>query len=81
MKCGSIRCRIISALTEGLAVGTLVLGGVGFMGTHQDPVQGTVVLLITVVGAGLDGTLDALVCMLVHSNFLLKIGFCHSMTF
>ena len=80
MKCGSIRCRVFLPLAEGLAVGALILGGIRFMGAHQNPVQGTVVLLVTVVGAGLDGTLDALVCMFVHSNFLLKIGFCHSIT-
>ena len=59
-------------LAEGLAVGALVLGGVVFVGTHQDPVQGAVVLGIAVVSAGLDGAFNALVCMTVHfsSSFL-----------
>ena len=48
-------------LPEGHAVGTLVLGGVGLMGAHHDPVQGAVVGVLGVVGALLDGTLDALV--------------------
>ena len=57
---------------EGLAVGALILGGVAFMGTHQNPVQGAVVLGIAVVSAGLDGAFNALVGMTVHrkSSFL-----------
>jgi hypothetical protein len=51
---------------EGLAVGALVLGGVCFMGAHQDAVQGAVVLGIAVVSAGLDGAFNALVGMTVH---------------
>ena len=51
---------------EGLAVGTLVLGGVALMGAHQNPVQGAVVLLVAVVCAGLHGAFNALVCVAVH---------------
>ena len=50
-----------SLLAEGQAVGALVLGGVALMGAHHDPVQGTVVGVLGVVGTLLDGTLDALV--------------------
>ena len=56
---------------EGLAVGAGVHGGVHLVGTHQDAVQGAVVLGIAVVSAGLDGAFDALVCMTVHNHFLL----------
>ena len=61
-------------LAEGLAVGALILGRIGLMGTHQDPVQRAVVLAVAVVGAGLDGAFDTLVCMAVHKCYLLLIG-------
>jgi hypothetical protein len=41
------------------------------MGANQNPVQRAVVLGVAVIGAGFDGTFDALVCMTVHKNFLL----------
>ena len=63
--------RLLSALAEGLAVGALVLGGVHLVGAHQDLVQRAVVLVTAVMGALLDGALDALVCMTVHSKSLL----------
>ena len=59
------------ALAEGFAVGALVLGGICLVGTHQDAVQGAVVLAVAVVSTGLHGTLDTLVCMAVHCHFLL----------
>ena len=49
------------------------------MGTHQDLVQGAVVLVLTVVSAGLDGAFNALVCMAVHIEFLLLIWYVTSM--
>ena len=49
------------------------------MGTHQNPVQRTVVLVFAVVCALLNGTFDALIGMAVHSCFLLLIGFGISM--
>ena len=52
-------------------VGALVHGGVSLVGAHQNPVQGAVVLAVAVVGAGLNGAFDALVCMAVHVEFLL----------
>ena len=48
-------------LPEGQAVGALILGGVALVGAHHDPIQGAVVGVLGVVGALLDGTLDALV--------------------
>ena len=66
-------------LAEGLAVGALVGGGVHFVGTHQNLVQRTVVLMTAVMGALLDGTFDALVCMTVHKNASFEIGFGYSM--
>ena len=56
---------------EGLAVGTLIHGGVDLVGTHQDAVQGTVVLVLAVVGALLDSAFDAFVGMTAHCVFLL----------
>ena len=56
---------------EGHAVGALVHGGVHLVGAHHDLVQRAVVLVLTMVGTLLDGTLDALVCMTVHSKSLL----------
>ena len=61
------------SLAEGLAVGALILGGVGFMGSHQDPVQRAVVLVLAVICALLDGTFDALVGIVIHKEILLFI--------
>ena len=72
--CGSECCRNHLGsllLAEGLAVGALVCGGVHLMGAHQDLLQRTVVLMTAVMGALLDGTFNALVCVTVHSKSLL----------
>jgi len=61
-------------LAEGFAVGTLVHGGITLVGADQNSVQGAVVCLITMMGTLLDGTLDALICVTVHSFFLLLLG-------
>ena len=57
---------------EGLTVGTLVHGGIVLVSAHQNSVQRAVVLGVAVIGAGLDGAFDALICMAVHkcSSFL-----------
>ena len=60
-------------LPEGHAVGALIHGGVGLMGTHQDPLQGAVVSAVAVVCALGNGALDALVGMTVHVFFLLLL--------
>ena len=41
------------------------------MGAYQDPLQGAVVGILTVMCALRNGTLDTLVCMAAHSQFLL----------
>ena len=61
----------ISLLTEGFAVSTLVSSGIGLMGTNQDPLQAAEVRILAVMGALLNGTLNALVCMTIHGVLLL----------
>ena len=56
-------------LTEGLAVGALVHGGVRLMGTYQNPIQGAEVCVLAMMGALLNGALNALVCMAIHSLY------------
>ena len=65
---------------EGLAVGALVHSGVCLMGTYQDPLQGAVVGILTVVGTLRNSALDTFVCMAAHSQFLLDKRFSHSMS-
>ena len=55
------------SLAEGLAVGALVHGRIGLVGTHQDLIQRAVVLILAMICAGLDGAFNTLVCMAVHS--------------
>ena len=57
-----------SLLAEGLAVGALVLSGVHLVGTHQNPVQRAVVLILAMVCALLNSTLDTLIGMTVHKR-------------
>ena len=58
-------------LPEGLAVSALIHSRIGLVGTHQNLVQRAVVFVVAVIGAGLDGAFDALVCIAVHIHFLL----------
>jgi len=58
-------------LPERLAVGALVHGRILLMGAHQNLVQRAVVLALAMMGALLDSTFDALVCIIVHVFFLL----------
>ena len=51
------------------------------MGTNQDPIQGAVVFMIAVVGALLNGTFDALVCVAAHACILLFYDYSFSMAF
>ena len=69
----------LSSLTEGLAVGALIHGGVGLVSAYQDLVQRAVIGTVAVISAGLDGALDALVGILIHHHFLLHCGFSNSM--
>ena len=71
--CGGY-CRRVSIsllFTEGLAVGALVHGGVLLVGAYHDAIQRAVVLGIAMVCTLLNGALNALVCMAIHSAFLL----------
>ena len=43
------------------------------MGTYQNPLQGAEICILAVVGALLDSTLNALVCMAIHYGFLLFV--------
>ena len=45
------------------------------MSTHQDPLQGAVVLAVTMMSAGLNGAFDALIGMTIHVVFLLFTEF------
>ena len=66
--------QVKSALTEGLAVGALILSGVDFVGAHQDTIQRAVVLAVAVVCAGLNSTFDGLVSMAVHKTSSFYLG-------
>lgn len=55
-------------LAEGHAVSALILGGIGFVGTHQNPVQRTIVLALTVVSALMNSAFNRLVGMAVHKK-------------
>jgi hypothetical protein len=65
---GAAQCSTSGSLLlpEGLTVGALVHSGVHLMGTHQDPLQGTVVGIVTVIGTLGDGAFDTLVGMAAH---------------
>ena len=58
-------------LAEGLAVGTLIHSGVALMGAYQDAIQGAVICALTVIGALLNSTFNALVSLTIHIKFLL----------
>ena len=55
-----IRCLF---LLEALAVGTLVHGGMGFVGSHLNLIQRAEVGALAVVSAGFDSTTDAMIGM------------------
>ena len=57
---------------KGLAVGTLLLSWVGFVGTNLNFTQRAVVLACCVVFALLYSTFDTLVNLSVHNNYLLN---------
>ena len=78
-KAAAVAAAAMLSLAEGLAVGALVHSGVSLVCAHKDPLQGAVVCVVAVVGAGLYGAFDALVCVFVHGRFLLLFGFAFSM--
>ena len=57
----------VSLLPEGLAVGALIHSGVSLVGANQNPLQGAEIGILAVMCALLDSTLNALVCIAVHS--------------
>ena len=56
-------------LAEGHAISALVNRGVIFVCANQNPVQGAVVLVVAVMGALMDGALNALVGVIVHNKY------------
>ena len=57
--------------TEGHAVSALINGGIAFMCAHQNALQGAEILLTAVVCALTNSAFNALVCVAVHTWFLL----------
>ena len=58
-------------LAEGHAVSTLINSGVCFVSTHHDPLQRAVVGIAAMMSTLGNSTLNALICMAIHSLFLL----------
>ena len=50
------------------------------MGAHQNSVQRAEVFRIAVVSALLNGAFNALICLVIHADFLLLFGFEISMS-
>ena len=65
------RDRLMLFLTEGHAVGALILSGVTLVGTHQNAIQRAEVCFVTVISALMNGALDALIGIAIHNRFLL----------
>ena len=53
-------------LLEGLAVGTLIHGGICLVGANKDAVQRAVIFGIAVISTLLNGAFDTLVCLAAH---------------
>ena len=53
-------------LAEGLAVSTLVHGGIALVGAYQNTVQSAVVLVLTMVCTLMNGTFNTLVGVAIH---------------
>ena len=70
-KAAAIAAAVQLLFAEGLAISTLIHGRICLVGTHQDPVQGAVVLGIAMVSTLLYSTLDTLVCVTIHGSCLL----------
>ena len=62
-------------LSKGLAIGASIHSGIYFVSAHLNAVQRAVVLVLAVVCALGNGAFDALVCVTVHSQFLLLFEF------
>ena len=78
-KAAAVAAAKMLLLAEGLAIGALIHGGVCLVGAHQDAIQRTIVLGITMVCALLDSTLNTLVGVTIHDSFLLRLNYSCSM--
>ena len=58
---------------EGHAVGALIHSGIALVGTHQNPVQGAVILAAAVMGALMHGAFNGLVGVTIHNRNLLSL--------
>ena len=63
------RIKMTLLLAEGHAVGALILGRIALVSTYHNTVQGAVILAFAVVSALMDGTLNALVGMIIHNRY------------
>ena len=70
---GSWRKRGNSLPVEGHAVGALIHSGIALVGTHQNPVQGAVILAAAVMGALMHGAFNGLVGVTIHNRNLLSL--------
>ena len=61
-----LRCASGQFALEGVTVRAFFFGGIHFMGSHMDSVQGTVIHRTCVMHAVVNGTLDAVIFCLVH---------------
>ena len=50
------------------AIGALILRGVALVGAYRDAIERAVVLIAAVMGARGNGALNAVVCLVVHTN-------------
>ena len=69
-----------SLFAEGHTVGASIHGGICFVSAYLDLIQRAVVSIVAMICALGNGALDALVCVTVHSQFLLLFKFEISMT-
>ena len=60
----------LSLQFKGFAVGALVHGGVSFMGANGNAVERTVVFVLAMVSALLNGAFDAFICAAIIHNFV-----------
>ena len=67
-------------LAERLAVGAIRHSGICLVSAYLDLLQRAVVGIVTMVSTLGNGAFDALICMAVHSQFLLLFRFAISMT-
>ena len=64
----------ILLLPEGLTVGALVHGRIGFVGAYHDAIQRAIVGIVAVICALLYSAFNGLVCFLVHFGLLLLLS-------